>query len=104
MLSLFVLVALTSVSISGPTEGIVGKYYVFTATVSPITATIPITYTWSPKPDEGQGMDTAVYRWTTPGDKTITVMVENILDAAPLATHDIAIVDYKVYLPLVIRQ
>jgi len=100
----FFLVAPVGVSISGPAEGAVGRSYVFTATVSPPTTTKPITYTWAPEPASGQGEETTVYSWTMPGAKTITVTAENIADAAPLATHEITIADYKIYLPLILRN
>jgi len=89
-------VAPTGIIIGGPTEGIVGESYVFTATVSPPTATLPLTYTWSPIPDSGQGTETATYNWATPGPKTISVTVENVAGAAPPGTHDIVIAEYKV--------
>ena len=65
-------------------------------TVSPPTATLPLTYTWSPIPDSGQGTETATYNWATPGPKTISVTVENVAGAAPPGTHDIVIAEYKV--------
>jgi uncharacterized repeat protein (TIGR01451 family)/CSLREA domain-containing protein len=100
----FVLVAPESASISGPTEGIVGESYTFTATFTPAIAEPPISYTWSPEPDGGQGADVATYSWGAPGAKTITVTVENAYGAAPPATHDIFIEDYRIYLPVAIRN
>ena len=99
----FVLVAPTGVSIDGPAKGLVGAGYVFTATVSPPTATLPLTYTWAPEPDSGQGTSAAAYRWTTPGDRTVTVTVEN-RGGTVTGTHDILITEYKIYLPLVLRS
>jgi hypothetical protein len=72
------LVPLTAVTISGPNTGATYASHTFSATVSPITATIPITYTWSPVPDSGQGTAAASYSWLTDGNKTITVTAENI--------------------------
>jgi uncharacterized repeat protein (TIGR01451 family) len=100
----FVPVAPESVSISGPTEGFVSRSYAFRAAVSPPTTTTPITYTWSPEPNEGQGTWKAIYRWTTPSTKTISVAAENYLGAVPPAIHYIAIDSYKIYLPLVLRN
>jgi hypothetical protein len=96
-------VAPASVSIGGPTDGVVGESYTFEATTSPPTATPPFTYTWSPMPDGGQGTDTATYSWATPGTKTITVTVENAGGAAT-GTRDIVIADHEVYLPLVLKN
>jgi len=44
--SIDVLVPPTSVTITGPTESETGRPYAFTASVSPVTATTPITYIW----------------------------------------------------------
>jgi hypothetical protein len=99
----FASVAPASVSISGPTDGVVGESYTFEATTSPPAATPPFTYTWSPVPDGGQGTDVATYSWTTPGTKTITVTVENAGGTAT-GTRDIVIADHKVYLPLVLKD
>ena len=96
-------VAPTGIIIGGPTEGIVGESYVFTATVSPPTATLPISYTWVPTPESGQGTNVAAYSWTMPGTKTVTITVENFGGSVP-ATHDILIADYKIYLPLALRN
>jgi hypothetical protein len=49
-------------------------------------------------------MDVAIYSWDAPGTKTITVTVENPYGAAPPATHDILIEDYRTYLPPVLRM
>jgi uncharacterized repeat protein (TIGR01451 family)/CSLREA domain-containing protein len=100
----FAQIAPTSASISGPAEGIVGQVYTFTASYEPLTANQPVSYTWSPGPDSGQGTDTAAYSWDSPGAKTISVTVENVYGAALPATHEIVIAEYKVYLPLVVRN
>jgi hypothetical protein len=71
------LVALTGVGISGPTEGYAGQLYAFTTVVTPSNATTPITYTWAPEPEGGQGMATAEYRWDEPGVYTLSVTAEN---------------------------
>jgi CSLREA domain-containing protein len=95
-------IALTGVSIDGPAEGVIGASYVLTATTYPLTATVPITYTWTPAPDAGQGSDVAIYHWTTGGAKAVTVTAENAGGSA-LATHAIDI-DSQIYLPLVVRN
>ncbi|OQY24844.1 MAG: hypothetical protein B6I35_00465, partial [Anaerolineaceae bacterium 4572_32.2] len=86
----FAPVAPASVAVSGPAEGDVGESYAFTATVSPPTATLPVSYTWVPTPESGQGTSVAAYSWTTPGTKTVTITVENFGGSVP-ATHDILI-------------
>lgn len=96
----------TSVIIIGPTAGVVDESYAFTAIVSPITATKPITYTWTPDPAGGQGMETASYNWESSGGKSVTVTVENVLSIVPvIGVHDIVIAGgYEVYLPLVLKN
>jgi fibronectin-binding autotransporter adhesin len=101
----YVPVAPTGVSITGPADGIVGESYAFTATVSPPTVTLPLTYTWTPVPDGGQGTSVATYSWTTPGTKTVTIMVENAAGIVPApGTHDIVIANYQIYLPSVLNN
>ncbi len=68
---------LTDAAISGATSGYTGTAYSFSANVTPANATLPITYTWSPNPDSGQGSATASYQWSTIGVKTITLTAEN---------------------------
>jgi hypothetical protein len=95
-------VLVTGVSISGPTMGFTNTTYMFTATVSPPNASTPITYTWSPGPISGQGTTAASFSWSVPGAKTITVTAQNDGDVFS-GTHDIALVSYRVYLPLILR-
>jgi len=61
------------VSAVGPVDLLVGETGVYTATSSPVTATLPITVTW----DNGTAGATAVYSWTVPGQHTLTVTAEN---------------------------
>jgi hypothetical protein len=75
-----------SVSIAGPTEGIVPFGYAFTATVSPVSTTVPITYFWSATDGLSQThtsgrRDIAIFGWTSPGVKTITVTAMNPVGA-----------------------
>ncbi len=82
-------VAATGVSIAGPTRGFLYLSYRFTTTITPLTATSPITYTWSPEPASGQGTAEATYVWTLNGPKTITVTAAN--SAVVSDTHTITI-------------
>jgi hypothetical protein len=76
------------VTISGPTTGVVQVNYTFTATVNPITTTLPITYFWqatgqSPVTHTGGDLDdTVTFNWNTPGTKTITVTATNAIGTA----------------------
>jgi len=80
----------TDVVITGPTSGLANTAYAFSATVSPVTATTPITYTWTPTPDSGQGTANATYMWTTTGTKTVTVTAQNPANTVT-DTHTIVI-------------
>ena len=95
-------VVVTGVSISGPTIGFTNTTYTFTATVIPPNASTPITYTWSPEPISGQDTAVASFSWSTPGAKTITATAQNgggVING----THDITLMSYRVYLPLILR-
>jgi parallel beta-helix repeat protein len=71
-----------AVSITGPITGQIGSNYTFTATVSPPTATIPITYVWEAT-DQAQVIHNAgitnsvTFGWNTSGTKFITVSATN---------------------------
>ncbi|MCC6167293.1 MAG: DUF11 domain-containing protein [Caldilineaceae bacterium] len=66
-----------AVALSGPSASQRGIVQVFTAQAAPWGATPPITYTWSPPPETGQGTDTATYRWAAVGRYTVSVRAEN---------------------------
>lgn len=74
-------VPLASVTIDGPTTGIAEADYVFRANIDPVDASLPITYSWSPVPEAGQGTSEATYRWTTSGIKTVVVSATNGAEA-----------------------
>lgn len=68
---------LNTITILGPDTGYTGTTYTFNSVPGPLNATHPITYTWSPPPDSGQGTDTAQYHWDAVGDHTITLTANN---------------------------
>lgn len=75
-------VALTDVTLTGPTEGVPGTEYTFTAEVSPTDATTPVTYTWTATNRgemvrTGERTDNIAYTWETPGDKVVNVTATN---------------------------
>lgn len=85
----------TGVEITGPAQGATNRSYAFTATVTPPTATLPITYVWHASGQEVlsrvQGLsDTAFFTWTLPGSQIITVTATNIVDTV-VATHTFAV-------------
>jgi len=71
-----------SVTLSGPSAVQTGLIATFMAEVSPQMATQPLTYEWQATDlgliSQGGGLtDTAGFTWTTPGPKTVTVIVSN---------------------------
>ena len=89
-------VPVESVTITGPTTGVVNTIYSFSATVSPVTATQPITYVWqatgqAPVTHTGGGLsDTVTLNWSTPGTQAITVTTSNA-ECTVADTHLVAI-------------
>jgi hypothetical protein len=97
-----------AVSISGPTLGMPGQAYTFTASILPITTTLPITYSWQatdmvPQIFVGGITSTVTYNWGTNGIKEIALSASN--GAATVSdTHIIHISILKnVYLPISVR-
>jgi uncharacterized repeat protein (TIGR01451 family) len=75
---------LESVTLSGPASGEVGAKLTFTANVAPLTATLPITYTWQASglpllTHSGAISDMATFTWETPGVKNVSVTASNSL-------------------------
>ncbi len=70
-------VTIAEVTLSGETTGLVDELLLFNATISPTDASLPITYTWTPEPDVGQGFPNAVYSFDQAGEYVISVQVEN---------------------------
>ena len=71
------LAPLDGAALTGLPQAFVGLTWFFSATVGPVEATPPITYTWSPEPAGGQGTATAAYAWATTGTVTLTVHAQN---------------------------
>ncbi|MBN2005477.1 MAG: right-handed parallel beta-helix repeat-containing protein [Anaerolineae bacterium] len=103
--------AMISVTIDGEAGGVVDATYFFTATVEPMTAILPITYTWeatgqTAQVRAGKGLtDTLSFTWSITGTKTITVTAGNATSEIS-STHTIHIAETpapsptEVYLPL----
>ncbi len=106
----------SGVTISGPPTGTIDILYTFTAMISPITATIPITYVWQATGQAAQthtgggASDTASFTWPAgaTGVKTIAVTASNAAGSAG-KSRDIIIYatpiyyDHWVYLPVVLK-
>ncbi|MEW6366064.1 MAG: PKD domain-containing protein [Acidobacteriota bacterium] len=76
--------ALSDVGVSGPLSGTTQISYAFTATVNPIEATTPITFTWKadgqtpPTVHAGDTItDTVAFSWDKPGKYSIAVTALN---------------------------
>jgi hypothetical protein len=102
----------TWVDVTGPMTGTVDTACTLNATVSPITATQPITYVWqatgqpSVTHTGGELNDAVTFTWNVTGTKTITVTATNAGGAA--SNHYFVTINEPsrrtVYLPLVIRN
>ncbi len=73
-------ISLESVTLNGPDNGLVDTSYTYTATVAPITTSLPITIVWtatdtSPMTQTNQIESTQAFQWSSSGIKTITVTV-----------------------------
>jgi PKD repeat protein len=84
-----------SLALSGQNAGRVGVTYPFTATVLPITTTVPLSYIWQvsnyPTITITQGLSaTQSFSWSTPGIKQILVNAFNAAGAIS-STHSILI-------------
>ncbi|MBN2393019.1 MAG: hypothetical protein JXR84_19980 [Anaerolineae bacterium] len=108
------LTAPESVSITPPGVGayMINQAYTFSADVLPITATLPITYTWRAT-DQTQRIVAAgpsndqAFTWALEGTKYITVTADNGLGSPVMGTYSLSVsaeVDYFIYLPLVLRN
>ena len=92
-----VLLSLTGVEISGPATGLVDIAATFTATVSPITPTLPVTYTWQATDQTvvthtvHSVSDSVAFTWPVTGSKAITVTAVNPVGAVVSDTHAITI-------------
>jgi hypothetical protein len=96
--------ALENATIQGPGAVIIDETTTFTVEVAPATATMPISYTWAPEPDMGQGTAVVSYTFATTGTRTLAVEVRNI--AGPVTgTLEVDVMrdDILVYLPLIVR-
>jgi len=96
-----------------PLNGEIDHFYVFTATVSPISTTLPLSFTWSY--DLGTITDGVIYpnvnglvqihtiKWSLTGTYAITVTASNQAGAAVGVYHFTVNRTWRVYLPLVLK-
>lgn len=103
-------VPLSGVELSGPALGLAGAGLSLTARLSPITATLPITYIWqatgqAPVTSRGGLAQTIAFTWPATGSQTITVTASNAW-ASQTRTRTVDIVSpaVQVYLPLLLKS
>lgn len=75
-------IAPITLTVTGPTTGHVGLIYAFTASLTPLTVTAPVTYTWqatdfAPQSQRSGASHAITLTWSTPGVKVITVTAHN---------------------------
>ena len=89
------IIPVNDATLDGPDLGSVDVPYTFAANVAPVTATMPVSYTWEATDQGSAGSsnglsDARSYTWALPGTKTITVTAYN--GVAPIsATHTVVI-------------
>jgi RHS repeat-associated protein len=103
----------TGLSIDGLTAGVVGASYTFTATVNPVTATLPLTYVWEATGQElvvktgvNGLIDVVSFAWSKQGDKVITATASNSANTTTIA-HTINITgtgSFTFLLPLILHN
>jgi len=94
------LAAPTSVTLTGPDSGLMDVLFTFTATVEPVSTTLPLTYLWQA---DGQATithtsgleDTATFVWSAPGIYAITVSAANDFGEVT-DTHTITITEIPI--------
>jgi hypothetical protein len=97
------------VTLNGASEGFAGQTYQFTATVEPISTSLPLTYTWqasgqAPVIHTGGLMDTASFTWEAPGTQGITVTASN-QGGEVIGNHTIEIsrMTFRIFMPIALR-
>jgi N-acetylneuraminic acid mutarotase len=88
------------VSITGVEIGKVNTSYIFSATVEPISTTLPLTYLWqaegqSPITHNGGLTDAVAFTWDLPGTQLITITASNIAGSVT-DTYVISITDQPI--------
>jgi hypothetical protein len=89
------------VTVDGPLTLLVGEEGTYQAGPVPVTASLPMTYTW----DNGDIGTTSIYSWTAVGSYTITVSATNACgQASGWLVVEVSEPLYEIYLPLVLRR
>jgi hypothetical protein len=88
--------------IGGPSTVIVDRPWTYQALPRPITASLPLTFTW----DGGAVGPSAAYSWTLTGTYTLAVSATNVCGGVREAFLSVQVLEewpYRLYLPLVVR-
>jgi len=96
-------VELAEATVTGPVELLAGESGLYSVTLEPPTATLPIELVWS----NGLTGTSAVYSWTIPGDYTVLVTATNCAGLAEVTGTlgvTVAPQTYYIYLPIVVRN
>ena len=103
---------LSEATLVGPSTGTAGISHVFTVTLSPADADLPVTYSWrtaqetlTPRILE-RLTDTAEFTWNVTGSQRVTVTAINLCGVMVSDFHTITIEreTWYVYLPLALRS
>ncbi len=108
-------IPLSRVSLNGALTGATGAAQPFTATVAPVTATLPITYLWQATEQTPYShtvssySDEKSFTWTATGTKIVTVTATGAGGGVQVATRAVTITgavtnNYLVYLPVVLKN
>jgi hypothetical protein len=89
-----------NLTINGPATSALGATTTFTATVQPISTTLPLEYTWQATDgqvvENSRGLhDQATFVWTTQGEKTVQVRAENLVGTTT-GTFTITVTDVPI--------
>ncbi|CAG0936701.1 hypothetical protein TFLX_05584 [Thermoflexales bacterium] len=102
-------IMLTDIEIAGSFLGMIGDSHIFTAMISPPTATVPITYVWEAADQtsvihvSNLVTDSILFTWPMSGTKLITVTAQNERGAVT-TSHLISIaIIQRVFLPTVMK-
>lgn len=99
------IVPLAEITLDSPTEGVINHTYTFDASVLPITATLPITYTWTATDLSNTitvtGTESTVsFTWPVAGEKVVAVTAQNLNSSVSVAKTINILSSYKIFLPL----
>lgn len=101
---------MNDLSINGDSEGEIGVEYNFTAEVSPLDSTTPVTYEWQATDQEdvtnNSGLsDTVKFVWDTAGTKTISVTARNgVNELHKVIQIEISEVYLEIFVPIVLGR